>query len=220
MKRSIFTVIIATALSSLLLTSLPANADIAKAYQVELIVFSHMSTKSLDTEQWPLSTGDANQYLKGIRLAPVTSNLRYYRLLAPQDFTLAKQQARLNKYISTYHTIMHIAWRQQVFEPRYARTVHILGGETYNNAGTTTSQVHGTIRVSVERYLNVNLNLTFAAPASAISKLARNDYFNNMSNNLVYFNLRQTRRMRSDELNYIDFPLYGVLIKITPIQQT
>lgn len=203
-----------------LLWGLAANADIAKAYQVELIIFSHMSTKSLDSEQWPLSNANTSQYTNTITLAPNTSDLHYYRLLDPQNFTLAKEQARLNKYISTYHTIMHIAWHQLVFEPRYARAIHIKGGNIYNNDGTTIPQVNGTIRVSVQHYLNVSLNLTFAASSHAISKLARNHYFDNARNGLIYFHLLQTRRMRSNELNYIDFPLYGILIKITPVQNT
>ncbi|MBS0351525.1 MAG: hypothetical protein JSR33_10145, partial [Proteobacteria bacterium] len=33
----------------------------------------------------------------------------------------------------------------------------------------------------------------------------------------VRFNLIQNLRMKSEELNYIDHPLYGVLIKIIPL---
>lgn len=190
-----------------------AIADAVRAYQVELIIFSHMSSKSLTTEQWPALNPNTQSYTNAITLAPTTSDLKYYRLLTPQDFTLSKEQKRLNQFISTYHTVMHIAWRQQVFEPRYAHAVHILGGQMYNSA----PQVNGTIRISVQRYLNVSLDLMFAAPANAISKLARNGYFSSAPSNLIYFHLLQTRRMRSNELNYIDFPLYGVLIKITPV---
>lgn len=46
--------------------------------------------------------------------------------------------------------------------------------------------------ISVKRYFSVSLNLLFK----------KEDY----------------RRMRSNELNYIDFPSYGVLIKIVPIE--
>jgi len=218
MKRCIFKITsIGAILCCLTLTNNLAIADVARAYQIELIIFSHMSEKSLTTEQWPILNPNTYSYTSAATLAPTTSDVKYYRLLTPQDFTLAKEQTRLNKFISTYHTVMHIAWRQQIFEPRYARPVHIEGGKIYNSSRNPTSQINGTIRISVQRYLNVSLDLIFAAPASAISKLARNDYFKRAPNNLIYFHLLQTRRMRSNELNYIDFPLYGILIKITPL---
>lgn len=218
MKQTPFTVACAIVLGLLLTPGSAALADIAKAYHVELIIFSHMSKKSLNTEQWPQSNPGPSQYANALMLAPTISNQQFYRLLEQQDFTLAKEQTRLNKYSATYHTITHIAWRQQVFEPLYAHAVHITGGQVYNKGGQITPQVNGTIRVSVKRYFDVNFNLTFAAPAYAIAKLARNNYFDNAPNGLVYFHLLQTRRMRSDELNYIDFPLYGILIKITPVK--
>lgn len=84
----------------------------------------------------------------------------------------------------TYQTLLHITWRQPVVDARHAQTIHIQG----NN-------VDGTICVSIQRYLNVTLHLLF-------------------KNNFDYFYLSENRRMRSNELNYIDFPVYGVLIKI------
>ena len=86
----------------------------------------------------------------------------------------------------TYQILLHIAWRQSVVDARHAQTMHIQG-----------KNVDGTICVSIRRYLNVTLNLLF-------------------KNNLDYFYLSENRRMRSNELNYIDFPVYGVLIKIVP----
>ncbi|WP_267256748.1 CsiV family protein [Coxiella endosymbiont of Ornithodoros maritimus] len=87
-----------------------------------------------------------------------------------------------------YHILLHIAWRQSVVDAPLVRARFI----QENN-------VEGTIRVSVKRYLNVGLNLVF-------------------KNNSNYFYLSQNRRMRSSELNYVDSPFYGVLIKIVPMK--
>ncbi|ACJ20157.1 CsiV family protein [Coxiella burnetii] len=149
----------------------------AKDYQIEMIIFSHFSAQNESEEQWPgLDAGSINFN----RARPIYS-------LPPSQFILKNEQHRLDQS-PAYHTLLHIAWRQAVVDTPHARTRLIQG----NN-------VEGTVRVSVQRYLNVALNLVF-------------------KNNSNYFYLSQNRRMRSNELNYVDFLLYGVLIKIVPVK--
>ena len=150
----------------------------AKDYQIELIIFSHFSVQNESEEQWSgLDPGGIN--FNGAR--PIYS-------LSPSQFILKNEQHRLDQS-PAYRTLLHIAWRQLIVDASPARARLIQD----NN-------VEGIIRVSVQRYLNVALNLVF-------------------KNNSNYFYLSQNRRMRSNELNYVDFPLYGVLIKIVPVKE-
>lgn len=213
----------------------PAGPVLPKAYQIELIIFSHITHTGLDSEQWPLIDGRTIKDPRAMTLAPTMNddirNIPYYTLLPPKDFTLKREQARLNKH-PTYHTLLHIAWRQPVYGPRHARPIRIYGGYGYSDDGNIVTdnaddslpyrdqsnwQVNGTMTIGVRRYFDVNLNLTFAAPINQIKSLTNSDYFSDIKNGLVYFRLLQNRRTRSKELNYIDHPLYGILIKVTAI---
>lgn len=212
-----------------------AKDGTSKVYQIELIIFSRLRSKTLDSEQWPLIDPSAIKRSQAILLAPTPDTSDYYKRLATQDFVLKREQARFDKKHDYYPTLLHIAWRQPVDGPRDAKAVRIYGGKHYSNGGSTLErstdesqpydsqahwQVNGTMTVSVRRYFDVRLDLLFAAPTKQLVHLSNTDYFDYTNSRLVYFRLLQNRRMRSNELNYIDFPLYGVLIKITPVEDT
>ena len=205
-----------------------------KQYQVELIIFSHITPLALDSEQWPLLKnaisphGNAN----AITLLPTPDKQTTFALLPQQDFLLKKEQNLLNKD-ADYHTLLHVAWRQPMYSPSNSQSVRLYGGKTYDNDGNaslentndaraynseTNWQVNGSIKIGVQRFLNVDLNLLFVAPVDQLPDLSSDENYTKVTSNLVYFHLLEHRRMRSNELNYIDFPLYGVLIKIVPIE--
>ncbi len=204
MRRSVRTRVLALLAVAVFAVPLLSQAAV---YQIELIIFSHFTSEGVSQEQWPIVNPSAFSFSNSILLKTISVDGNF-SLLPPSQFILNEAQSRLDKNPS-YHTLMHIAWRQPVYAPRRATAVRVVGGPV--------GQVNGTVRVSVAHYLNVSFNLLFAAPTSQLSRLARNDYFNN-AGDTVYFHLSEKRRMRSNELNYVDFPLYGVLIKIVPIK--
>lgn len=189
----------------------------ARVYQIEMIIFSHLTRQSLTQEQWPLLNVADFNINRGVTLQTadmVANPSDDYVLLPARDYLLKRTQQRLDKQ-PPYKTIAHLAWRQTVVSPQDADTIHLTEGKTYGN---DQYQLQGNIRISVKRYLNVSFNLLFAEPTSELTTIADNaDTFANQGK-LTYFHLAQTRRMRSKELNYIDFPLYGILIKITPVK--
>ena len=92
---------------------------------------------------------------------------------------------------SHYRPLRHLAWTQRGRSKRSAP--ELLVGES------PSSDVFGTVRMSRTRFLHLELDL-----------LLRNDEQS--------FRLTNHRRMRSNELNYIDHPLFGVLVIATPVQ--
>ena len=68
--------------------------------------------------------------------------------------------------------------------------------------------MHGTVKISLERYLHVDVDLLYrrvvAGDSSATDAVP------------TRFRLTAAHRMRSGDLHYIDHPLFGVLILITP----
>jgi len=191
----------------------------AKWYQVELIVFSHITAQGLNSEKW--SWTNPQYAVKSTVLKPYIT----------RSFLLNTEEAQLNKD-QGYKVILHTAWRQQIQHPRYAKPIHIFGGKVYNASGKVIAtdpnaelpynnseiwQVNGTIKISVRRYFDLNMNLLFANPTAELTSAFKNNKADNVQGRFAYFRLLQSRRMRSKELNYIGHPLYGILVKVIPV---
>lgn len=69
---------------------------------------------------------------------------------------------------------------------------------------TTQPELQGMIRLHLSRYLHVEPNIWFARTSD--------------TGQPYWVHIDQNRRMRSEELHYIDHPLFGMLIRITPYQ--
>ncbi|MFT5448399.1 MAG: hypothetical protein ACI9DC_003583 [Gammaproteobacteria bacterium] len=91
---------------------------------------------------------------------------------------------------SQFRPLRHLAWTQRGRSSRFAPEI-LLGD-------SPTSDVFGTVRLSRSRFLHLNLDLL-------------------LSDDNGSYRLTNHRRMRSNELNYIDHPLFGVLVIATPL---
>lgn len=207
------------------------SANTAKWYQIELIIFSHITAQALNSEHWPWTN---NRYVPKPRTIELNfSSGANYGILAPSYFLMQREQARISKQ-ARYQVLLHLAWRQQIRHPRHARPIHIFGGNAYNSSGKVIAsnlngnapydsnaiwQVDGTFRISVRRYFDVNANLLFTVPTSQLSRISKTGDFDNIQGKFAYFRLLQSRRMRSKELNYIGYPLYGILVKVIPLKE-
>ncbi|MCB1827030.1 MAG: hypothetical protein KDH94_01305 [Coxiellaceae bacterium] len=209
---------ILTALLFLIAVSASALTNAEKTYQIEVIVFSHITAKGVDSEKWPWTPTDYKPNGNAASIFPVARNSL---ILSSEQRQLAKQPG--------YQILLHMAWRQKIANPRNAQPIHIFGGNIYNNSGrligqatyggqpysaSKTWQVNGTITPSLIRYIDLKFNLLFAQP---LASLPTADKSNNVEGNFAYFRLNQSRRMRSRELNYLGHPLYGVLVKVVPV---
>ena len=92
---------------------------------------------------------------------------------------------------SQYRPLRHLAWTQRGRPKRSAP--EILVGEDID------SDVYGTARMYRARFLHLDLDLLL----------------NTANGNYRFIN---HRRMRSNELHYIDHPMFGVLVIATPLQ--
>jgi len=77
-------------------------------------------------------------------------------------------------------------------------------------------QVDGAVTVSVERYLHARLDLLYRRSLPVQDPTLPPDAPEAME--LHTFRLQTSRRMRSQELHYIDHPLFGVLVMVTPFE--
>ena len=101
------------------------------------------------------------------------------------------------------------------FRVARARPAHVSprlvdsGAGDAERVGGERPTVHGTVTVSLARYLQVEVDLLYSRPASGQAAASNTAP--------TRFRLVSQRRMRSGELHYIDHPLFGVLILLTPL---
>ncbi len=162
------------------------------AYQVEVIVFSHISAENLSLEHW--------RKAEPIVIPANALDLDPEQILPPSNWRLKTIQQSL---ISNHDPIiLHLAWQEKMNGLRTRRVFHLSGGETYGNE---LPQLNGLLSIKLQHYFDIYFNLQFLMPIDTSNSA------------LVRYNFSQKLRMRSNELNYIDHPLYGIFIEIFPL---
>lgn len=149
-----------------------------------------------------------------------------------EDQRVLNSLARSIRRSSLYETLYHDAWLQPVEGEADAFPVLIQAGHHYDEM----YQLDGTITISRSRFLHVDTDLWYTeftplyqtgeAPlptsASLLSSELRNrypevaDWEANRGKNLKVHShqLKQSRRMRSSTLHFIDHPNFGILVRI------
>ncbi len=163
-------------------------AEYVSSYQIEMIVFSHPTNQNLKSEQWPL--------VDKLKLPFSSTELHRDKILPSSQWRLKQVHQQLQK--NHYPILMHLAWQQSTTEAQKEEIIHLQGGATVSSG----KQMDGTLAISLQHYFNLHFNLQFLMPSP--------------SDTPFYANLNQELRMRSNELNYIDHPFYGVIIEIFP----
>ena len=158
------------------------------------------------------------------------------QLVAPEDYLIGKDT--LNSLQQANHQILlHTSWISPTNKLVSGLRIHLLGGNIYPDQQNTTPlpanststndptnndssqaihQIEGQIKLNLNRYFNFNINLVMTEPTAKLQRIDANFNQDNTRGTWSYFQLTQQRRMRSRELNYIDHPLYGMLILIKP----
>lgn len=179
-------------------------ADTDPAYQIEIIVFSHITHEGLQSEYWPA--------LPPLTISPKAVELTGDQLLPQTQWLLNPAQQLLEK--NQYSVLLHLAWQQSAAALRAGQIIHLSGGDIYEDKY---SQVNGILAIRLERYFSVHTNLQFLMPWASLQNLNLPNISQSPGNPYMTFNINEHLRMRSNELNYIDHPLYGILIKIVAL---
>ena len=197
--------------------ALPASAS-DRWFTVEIIVFDDLQDEGLHAEIWPADPGEPS--LQGaIELAHSPEGEsggtpHAFRLVNRSELSLAAVWNRL-KGSSRYRPFLHAGWRLPGVPRSAARPAHVgahLGNGRADAAkvdGAERPAVHGTVTVSLGRFLELAVDLLYHRPSS--------DETASPGAAPTRFRLVSERRMRSGELHYIDHPLFGVLIRIAPL---
>lgn len=127
--------------------------------------------------------------------------------LSPDLYTLNNIRAALSR-TPGYTVLFHRAWRQLGYERRNAvdYPVHSL-------AANGRDSIEGTITLVRERYLHLDVDLLLMTAAGSRPVL-----YSDGPGSVPAYRLSENRRMRSNELHYLDHPRFGVIARVTPYE--
>lgn len=195
--------------------AMPAGAD-DRWFTVEIIVFDDLENENLHAEHWPATPGEPSLQ-DAVELTHDSGSEgadRTFRLVSRSDLSLDAVWSRLRRS-ARYRPFLHVAWRLPGLPRSAASPAHVSAGlgdgsaDAADHVGGERPSVYGTVTVSLARYLQVDVDLLYSRPASGADAA--------LNTIPTRFRLVSERRMRSRELHYIDHPLFGVLILLTPI---
>lgn len=190
-----------TKLHALLLTLLFISAVPAQAaegdYTVEVLIFTQNSYgdgtlpyDALDPTQTPPAIAEAVQ-------PSAYDGLPFSQLesLPRERYLLSDDAARLSR--QGFQILWHGGWYQNVSTGRNPK-VRIASAD---------GRVDGIIQVDRSRYLHFKPDLLLSREA-AIEAIPQR------------YRLQQSRRMRSEQLHYLDHPHFGMLVMINPLDRS
>lgn len=204
-----------------LLLILPIFSTVAKTktYQVEILIFETQDEAAL-SQGWPLKPGKPSI----INVVHIDSD-KQANFTALTDDAL-KLVSSKRKIENNYHLILHKGWRQTVTDKESAFGVHVTGGSQYHHDKQEIFEVEGLITLTHTRQLNIDTDLVFRKPMQLISKNGQMGKFAEITDKtnweklpntkLQAFRLTDSSHVTLSDMHYIDHPLYGVIILITP----
>lgn len=203
-------------------------------YRVEMIIFANTEPEAFHSEQWALDTEERNT----AEAVDLFTGERRPGFLPLRDGDLVEARQLLDNS-ERYEVLQHVIWQQPGLAAADAVPVRIHGGTDYSlqypermeprlevgEDGTIVEipgpdrleQLDGTVRVELGRYLHVYTDLVLRKPV-VIERIDPETQQPEQTAALLDVPMEEHRRMRSRELHYIDHPLLGVLVQITPVE--
>jgi len=181
---------------------IPESRAEVQLYDIEVIVFQNL-VQNDGGEVWPAAaatwseTGELE--LDSDDGPQVTWLNKPYRLDAHYEALRRSAQ---------YRPLAHFAWRQAVLDRDRARALQLPA----SSAQAGGAYIDGSVRVAVERYLHLELDLQLHDARTAVFRPDAGLE----AQSLPDIRLKERRRMRSRELHYFDNPRFGALALITP----
>ena len=203
-------------------------------YRIEMVFFAHTDDKAFLSEQWPQPQAAASA-AEGSREENTT---RRFAELPADEQKLGGAVAQLDKS-KRYRVLKHIAWEQPGLSEDRAVSVPISGGTDFRMefparmesrwivdangqmveipGPESLNEMDGSVRLVLGRYLHIYTDLVYRKPV-IVEQL--DEETQEVSEQQILFDIpvESHRKMRSRELHYLDHPLLGILIEVTPVE--
>lgn len=167
-----------------------------------------------------------------------------YKELNSNLFQLTSEVEKLSESKS-HRVIFHTAWRQPGLDKELSLPIHFIREipatlvvedvksleqnpqqTTPANKKTTPSILEGILRVTLARYLHLEAELTFQDKLPEVIKtdnpfsvLDNENQRETIKKQGVIHMKQERRRIRSNETHYLDHPVLGIVVRITPYEK-
>ncbi|MCU7959070.1 MAG: peptidoglycan binding protein CsiV [gamma proteobacterium symbiont of Bathyaustriella thionipta] len=179
-----------------------------RLYDIELIIFQYAGNDAGADEYWPEDFAKPDYSQAGI--LPKQS-VNGYKRLSQASFQLNTTDLYLRSQPGKYPVLVHMAWRQPASDNG--------GKKIFISGKDDVADLQGTVAVSIKRFLHVDLDLLLNTSPGNRPLLQSNSQnselpegFSSTSRGQQSYHIISHRKMRRDELHYIDHPLLGVLV--------
>ena len=224
--------------------SLLAHAEEIRYYDVEVVLFENLDNASRQGENWPNSVElelpethiEIGQPYPGPIPKEYDPKLTF-KALSQKDYQLQEQAKKIDESESR-RVLLHTGWRQPGMAREEALTVYFkrqIAGSSPVSPVTTEAPVdpmatsrwaqaqagelEGMIKVILSRYLHVDSDIVFRPHvAEEPQSFFAMEVMENTVQPVVYRMQQTRRRMRSRELHYLDNPVLGMLVLISPYE--
>jgi len=228
----------------LALTSISYAEDM-RYYDIEVVVIENLNPVARKSENWPLQLhmvqpekiiplGEPVPKLK--EWLPKQADLKLsYKILNSKNYQLTEHVEKLAESKSK-RVIFHTAWRQPGLDKHTALPVYfkreipvppVVENETsfeQQPTNTNPTELEGILRVTLARYLHLEAELSLrnklpeTTSDNPFEVLDSDKPVVDMEKQGVIHLKQQRRRIRSKELHYLDHPVLGILLLITPYE--
>ncbi len=182
-------------------TAQAAPSNQSNNYEVEVLVFRNLMPSLVGNELWTQDT--VNPVIKDLAnaVSPVPA--------PPVDSVLSDAAIALSGN-PHYQLLVHDSWIETA-ETRFAsKPVRISASEPGNP-----QELDGTVRFYLNQYMHVVLHLLLKEPAPDSGA----SIFGAPAAPVLY-RLDDQRRIRLNQVNYFDHPMFGVLLRVTRVPAT
>jgi len=146
-------------------------------------------------------------------------------LLPEEEFTLV-DAARQFELLDAYATMMHFGWTQPTFPEEDTPAIKL------RLLAEPPEALDGTLTLYLSRYLHLVVDLALDAPGEFEEEVVDDDSFFSFSDARdrygdddafasmpVRFHIQENRILKNGELRYFDHPKFGVLVKVTRVEE-
>lgn len=212
-----------------------------RRYTVEIIIFSYAEDVSVGTERFfparpvidldsPLTDDSApnsdntDAPAARNRAVPVLRQIELVRL-PKDDYTMTDIISQLER-LDAYETIMHIGWTQITYPQEETPAIQL------HAFGDPPPGLDGSFTLYLSRYLHLVVDLALDAPDSSYAPGAideriisfgdsrlQNEADYDLSSNVIRYRIQENRILKSGELRYFDHPKFGVIARVTRVEE-
>ena len=160
----------------------------------------------------------------------VVEEKRIPYLALPQSSFRLQEVWRVLRASREYRPLLHVAWQQEGHEQDLGRAVHLeklegpasFQSNAYQPAATV---LDGTVRIRASRFLHVDLDIAYMPGDLQQLLLSQQQSLGTGNDPQVnpyaeYVRLIENRRIKLDELQYFDHPLFGVILQVSRLRDS